>query len=139
MKRISIFLLLLLFGFNLFAAEIPIIFSGGVVAATPVGISLGPILVPLTAVGFLRYKFGKYLFAKHKDKKLKQKNRDNGNKESDCCNSCAEGNSCTQTARKIGCTPEELHERKRDAEKIANDLGCERTFSFTFDAHGEKV
>ena len=113
--------------------------TGAAFAGAGIGATVGTVLVPLATVGFLGYKFGKLLFAEYKDKKLKQKNKNKGNAQSSCCGSCAQGNSCTQTVRKIGCTPEELHERKRDAEKIARDLGFERTFSFTFDAHGEKV
>ena len=103
------------------------------------GVTVSSILAPVIVVSFLGYKFSKSLLARCKEKKLKQKERDNGSVKNNCCNGCAQGNSCGQTARKVGCTPEELAKRRREAEKLAEKLKFNRTRNFPFDAHGEAV
>ena len=103
------------------------------------GLTVSSILAPVIVVSFLGYKFSKYLLVRRKEKKLKQKERDSGSVKNNCCNGCVQGNSCVQTARKVGCTPEELAHRRREAFKIAEELGYARTNSFPFSAHGEAV
>lgn len=103
-------------GSGLATVAVAVAEGAGVVATTS-------LVAPLAVVTFLGYKLGKYFFAKQKDKKSNYKKQGiESNSQTNCCNDCANGNSCVKTARKNGCTSEELYERKKRAKKIIEKL-----------------